>query len=284
MEEKEGWGVMYARLGREDIDPRLEAGATETSLTVYARSATGLLADDGCRWGVLVIPGGGYHLIAPGEGEPVALEFLRAGCQAFVLEYRVAPDCWPAGFLDACAAMAYIRRNKARYGIDKVAVCGFSAGGHLAGCLANLWNDPVVGEKLGLAPEDVRPDGAILCYPVISAEHDKDWGGLSPRLMGGGEVPEKLSLEKSVTAGNPPTFLWSTWTDGTVDICNSLLYVQALYEKKVPCEAHIFGWGPHAMGVGTPESARSAQWADPHAAHWVELCAEWLKGLKEHGA
>lgn len=275
--------MIYERVSRAELNPRLKPGASEVCLKVYAREKWGCVRDDGKRWGVLVIPGGGYHLIAPGEGEPVALEFLRAGVQSFVLEYSVAPDRWPAGFLDACAAVDWIRRNKKRLGIDRLAVCGFSAGGHLAGCVANLWNDPLVEAELGLAPEAVRPDGAILCYPVISAGHDTALQTLNEKLVGDGPVPAKLSLEDSVTDRNPPTFLWTTWTDQTVDVLNSLLYVRALYDHGVPCESHIFGRGPHAMGAGTADSVFTPGWNDPHAAHWVSLCVEWLEGLPHEG-
>src|SRR5699024_9614689 len=113
-------------------------------------------------WAVLILPGGGYQVTAPGEGEPVALAFLAAGVQGFVLEYSVAPACWPQAFLEACAAMDFLRRNRDKYGVDRLAVCGFSAGGHLAGCVANLWDSPLAAGELGLTPDQVRPDGAIL--------------------------------------------------------------------------------------------------------------------------
>ena len=99
-----------------------------------------------------------------------------------------------------------------------------------AGCLANLWGDPIIGERLGLTPEEVRPDAAILSYPVISAG---EWAHRDSffHLTGREALPpelEKLSLEKSVTAGNPPTFLWSTVTDGTVPVEHTLRYADAL--------------------------------------------------------
>lgn len=229
--------MLYERFGREEICPALPEGATEISLTSYARENIGALAD-GARWGVLILPGGGYRLTGSSEAEPVALDFLHGGVQAFVLRYSVEPDRWPQAFLETAAALAFIRRNAEQYGIrpDRIAVCGFSAGGHLAGCLANLWADPIIGEKLGLTAEEVRPDAAILSYPVISAG---EWAhrdsffrltgqkALSPEL-------EKLSLEKSVTTGNPPTFLWATDTDRTVPPENTLLYACALRRRGAP--------------------------------------------------
>lgn len=269
--------MRYEFFSRGELNPRLPESATEISLTAYARPRSGMLADGGARWAVLILPGGGYRTTAYGEGEPVALAFLAAGVQAFVLRYSVAPDRWPQAFLEAAAALAWIRAHAEEYGVrpDRVAVCGFSAGGHLAGCLANLWAEPMLGTRLDLSPAQVRPDRAILCYPVIGAGYDTSSGTLS-RLAEGGALPTRLSLERSVSGDNPPVFLWSTWTDGTVPVKNTLVYAGALLDAGVPCELHVYGWGPHAMGCATPESVWTRDHTDAHAATWLPLCLEWL--------
>lgn len=250
-------------------------------LKTYARPREEFLAEEGGRWGVLILPGGGYQVNAKSEGEPIALAFLGAGVQAFLLEYSVAPARWPQALLETAAAIAYLRANAHRYGIapDKIAVCGFSAGGHLAGCAANLWDSSIVKEQLGVAGEQVRPDAAILCYPVITMGR---FGSTMTRgnLFGEGPVAEEASLENSVTDHNPPTFLWTTYTDGSVPMENSLIYASALRGHKVPFELHIFGQGPHAMGLATGESAWQEDHTDARASTWHPLCVSWLKGLK----
>ncbi len=160
--------MLCRRVSLEELHPALDGGAPETGLDIYCRGRTGLLADDGARWAVLILPGGGYERIAPAEGEPVALAFLAAGVQAFVLSYSVLPALWPRQFLEGAAALAWMRANAPELGFrpDRVAVCGFSAGGHLAGCLAGGYAEPLLNERLGLTPEQVRPDAAILGYPV----------------------------------------------------------------------------------------------------------------------
>jgi acetyl esterase/lipase len=260
-----------------------DLGDSSATLTAYARDPAGCVADNGARWGVLILPGGGYSVVAPGEGEPVALAFLAAGMQAFVLNYSVAPARWPQAFLETAAALAFLRQNAARYGISpyRIAVCGFSAGGHLAGCLANLWCDPLVQERLSLAPTDVRPDAAILCYPVISAALSAR-GSSFPNLLGPdwqSAGAERLSLETSVTLVNPPTFLWCTWEDGSVPMENTLCYAQALRQAAVPFDLHIFQHGPHAMGLATPDCARDPDHHDLRAAQWHPLCVSWLRRL-----
>lgn len=250
-------------------------------LKTYARPQEGFLAENGGRWGVIILPGGGYQVNAKSEGEPTALAFLNAGVQAFLLEYSVAPVRWPQQLLETASAIAWLRANAAKYGVDpnKIAVCGFSAGGHLAGCAANLWNHAVIGENLGLKGEQARPDAAILSYPVITMG---EFGSAMTRsnLFGDAPVVEETSLENSVTDRNPPTFLWATYTDGSVPVENSLIYANALRAKNVPFELHVFNKGPHAMGLATEESAWQEDHTDSRASAWFPLCVSWLKNLR----
>ena len=270
--------MIHERLTAEQFAPGLGGDAV---LTAYARPREEFLAEAGGRWGVIVLPGGGYGVNARSEGEPVALAFLGAGAQAFLLEYSVAPERWPQALLETAAAIAFLRKNAAKYGVsaDKIAVCGFSAGGHLAGCAANLWGSPLVLNKLNMTAEQTRPNAAILCYPVITmGEFGSDM--TRSNLFGEGPVAAETSLETSVTPDNPPTFLWATYTDGSVPVENTLLYASALRAKGVPFELHIFDKGPHAMGLATADSAWSADHTDARAANWHPLCVSWLKGLK----
>lgn len=272
--------MIHETLTAAQFAPALPAGSSAV-LKTYVRPQEGFLAEKGGRWGVIVLPGGGYQVNAKSEGEPIALAFLNAGMQAFLLEYSVAPARWPQALLETAAAIAWLRANAGRYGLapDKIAVCGFSAGGHLAGCAANLWNSPIIGESLGVTGEQARPDAAILCYPVISMG---PFGSAMTRgnLFGEESVAEEASLEKSVTARNPPAFLWATYTDGSVPVENSLLYASALRSHDVPFELHIFDKGPHAMGLATGESAWQEDHTDRRASVWQPLCASWLRGLK----
>lgn len=259
--------VRVDTIGAGELHPALEGGAR---LTAYCRGRTGMLADDGERWAVLILPGGGYECLAPAEDEPVALAFLAAGIQAFVLEYSVLPAQWPQQFLEGAAALAWMRAHAADYGFrpDRVAVCGFSAGGHLAGHLAASWDHPVLKERLGLTPEQVRPNGAVLCYPVV---HQARY--LAP--LGGGE---ELEVHRLVRPDHPPAFLWATAGDATVPVGDTLDYARALERCGVPFELHIFADGPHAMGLADRESARDEAHFDAHAAAWHPLCVDWLKG------
>ena len=84
---------------------------------------------------VLVVPGGGYTHVSAREGDPVALQFAAAGYHTAVLHYAVgdsARDALPMRQL--AQAIGLVRQHAEQWNIlpDQIALCGFSAGGHLA--------------------------------------------------------------------------------------------------------------------------------------------------------
>lgn len=257
------------------LSPYLAQTGDQAELVSYCRERNTTLADQKGRWAVVICPGGGYQMIADSEGEPVALRFLAAGVQAFVLRYCVAPAAYPQQLLELAAAVAYLRENADTYGIDRIAVCGFSAGGHLAGCLANLWNAPELA-VLGRDSALFRPDAAILSYPVTSIDEHP---GLFDLLLDEPDAPnyQRVSLEKSVTGQNPPSFLWCTCTDQMVHMENTLRYAAALRKAGILFELHIFPSGPHAMSTATVQSAYGPKYVNDHIARWLPLCLEWLE-------
>lgn len=212
------------------------------------------------RPAVLLLPGGGYSGHGPHEAEPVAHWLNGLGLGVFLLRYRVRPE-HPADPLDdARAAMRLIREHPAADPV-RVAVLGFSAGGHLAAWLAG-------GSRS--APEE-RPDLAILGYPVISFVHHPHQG-CSAALLGPGPSPSEcgaVSLELSVHPATPPVFCWHTADDDAVDVAHSLRYAAALRRAEVPVELHVLPHGPHGLGLA-PEV--------PYVARWTRWCAEWLDG------
>lgn len=263
--------MLYSEFSAEDINGNLPRTGGMRLRAYCAEDAFGRR-----RPAILFLPGGGYEVNSPTEGEPAALKFLSMGFQGFVLDYSLKPARYPQQLLEAAASVAFIRKNSERFGTDpeRIYVCGFSAGGHLAGCLANLWKRDFISEALKLRPEDRAPNGAILCYPVITGKY----GGMSFENLGvlGGPEMEDLSLEKSVGPDTPPCFIWHTFNDNMVPVEHSLLFAKALQEKGIPFEMHIFHDGPHAMSVCTKETAYNRRAENPHAGQWVKLCAQWL--------
>jgi len=229
------------------------------------------------RRSVVICPGGGYNHLSPREGEPVALRFAAMGFNAFVVKYRVKPHLYPAPLMDAAWAMAHVRRHAEEYHADpdKIALMGFSAGGHLAGLLGTTWQEAERFEPL--RPEMIRPNALVLCYPVITAGEFAHRGSFLCLTGSEDERAHALfSVETLVSEATPPTFLWHTWEDGAVPVENTLLMAAALRAHRVPAEVHIYPRGGHGVGLGTEVTAMKPEQVLPEVQGWPELVKEFV--------
>lgn len=232
------------------------AGEFLPNITVY------LHGDGKKRPAILVVPGGGYAMVSPTEGEIVAKRFFGEGYQAFVLTYttnmfRVAPlNKQPLE--DISRAVRYIRRHAEELQVQggKIVCCGFSAGAHLVGSLSVHYQDSAL--KDGPYQEvSNRPDAVLLCYPVITSGEKAHRDSLEA-LLGKEASEEELAwagLENHVASDTPPAFLWQTLTDELVPADNSILYMQACRKAGVPCELHLFMEGGHGMSLADEDWA-----------------------------
>lgn len=232
-------------------------------------------APEGTKGLVLICPGGGYSWLSPREAEPVAAAFQAGGWGAAVLYYATRPDPEKPllGDLPLRQAAEAVRWLKEQFPSQKLALCGFSAGGHLAGCCAAHWQDLDIP----------RPDALILGYPVVTAgtyTHAETAGNLIGS-QGAGSQKAFFSIEQNVTGQMPPVFCWHTVTDPDVPVQNSLLLAQALSAAKVPYELHLYPTGVHGLSLATPEveQPEKQRWANAHIAGWFPLCLEWLDTL-----
>ena len=242
------------------------------------------------RRAVIIFPGGGYSMTSDREAEPVAAQFLAAGFATFILRYSVgkrAKDLIP--LKEAALGVAYVRQHAAEFNVDPnyVFVCGFSAGGHAAGALGVYWNHPAVREILGkdTPTELARPTGMILCYPVITGGIRTH--GHSLQRWCGAEEPtdeqrDAFSLEKHVDAATPPTFLWHTFSDGTVPVQNSLMMAAALRDANVPFELHIYPAGHHGLSLANEQTCSgNADYIVPHVQSWMPLAIRWATDFEK---
>lgn len=221
--------------------------------------------------GVLVLPGGGYRHRAAHEADPIAQKFNALGYHAFVLQYRTFPELFPAPQQDLVRAVKIIRAKAAEWRLEKLAVLGFSAGGHLAASGTILADEFAV--KQGDETDDFsgQADAMILCYPVISMTDDFAHRGSGDNLFGS-EAPDtvraKLNMHDAIDNTTPPAFLWHSADDQAVPVKNSMEFASKMWACGNSCELHVFPHAPHGKGLGMGHR---------DLCQWPALAAEFLE-------
>lgn len=262
-------------------------------MDVYVPRVSREIEPDIRRPAIVICPGGGYAFCSEREAEPVALRFLAEGFNVFVVWYRVGEaegdeyrdadaaqwyqkskeHVFPLPQHDAAAAIAHVRAHADAWHTDpdRIAVMGFSAGGHLAASVSGLWHRAELWQELGLSPQDVRPNAAVLCYPVIVADRDAHRGSFV-HLSGSEDIAQHAQYDVTnwVTENYPPTFLWHTFTDDSVPVQNSLRMGLALANAGVLTEMHIFPKGRHGLSLANTMTCAAAD-----TSLQVEECAQW---------
>ncbi len=220
---------------------------------------------------ILIFPGGGYNTCFEPEGLDAAIFYFEAGFHVALAQYRTQffPAPRPLGrapLLDAARALTLLNESTLPFDRDRVAVAGFSAGGHLAASLA------IHGPDLP-APSPLQPSAYILAYPVITSGRFRHGGSFHNLCGDDPDNPDRefFSLEKQVRPGLPAMFLWHTADDAVVPAANTLLFAQALAEAGVPYAVHVFSEGPHGLRMGAPKY--------PGTTEWPLLSLSWLKKM-----
>lgn len=221
------------------------------------------------RPAVVVCPGGGYVYCSPREAEPVALSYAARGFHAFVLTYSTGWDA--AGFapLDEISwSIGYIREHAGEWNIapDKIAVCGFSAGGHVA------LSSGILGEN--------KPNAMILGYPSTTCPNMPGMNFMLKLLMGKQDVTDedavRFDLVPQVTTQAPPVFIAATAEDMLTGY-GALPLAKKYSDLGMKYELHIFQFGPHGYSLANEVTADgSSQVIDPSFAQWQELSVQWL--------
>ena len=181
----------------ETISMQMPGSLPESRLITYIQD-TYPEVDIPSRPLVLICPGGAYAYTSPREGEAFAMQFLSMGFHAAVLKYSCAPAVYPTALTELASAIKLIREKADEWHVDKVIVLGCSAGGHLAASMGVFWQEAFLAEAVGLKAEEneiLRPDGMILCYPVITSGEFAHRGSMD-NLLGAARCMDATSLEK----------------------------------------------------------------------------------------
>ena len=229
---------------------------------------------------MIVCPGGGYSMCSQREAEPIALQFLPDGFNVFVIRYSVAPHRFPTQLREVAALMELIYRNADEWNCDtsKIAIIGFSAGGHLAAHYSTMYDCKEVREVF---PESKPVNASVLCYAVITADPAGGHMGSFDNLLGKTERTkdeiEYFSCDRNVKQTTPPAFLWHTAEDNCVPVINSILYAKALSEKKVPFELHIYPYGCHGAATCDKHTLDNVDDKMLHNTAWIPAARKWLE-------
>jgi acetyl esterase/lipase len=224
---------------------------------------------------MVICPGGAYvGLAMQKEGHEVAEWCRKHGIVGVVLRYRCGggKNLAPVPLQDVQQAIRTVRAHAKELGVDpnKIGVCGFSAGGHLASTAATMFDDGDAKSSDPIAQQSSRPDFAVLVYPVITLVGDAAHRGSRNNLLGADsseELAAEWSTDQRITDKTPPTFLVHASDDGGVLPKNSILFYESLLAHGVPAEMHIYEVGGHGFGM-----FRDKRPADL----WPEQLERWL--------
>lgn len=244
-------------------------GHEEATLEGYILDCEITLGQEKNRPAVVVCPGGGYVYCSPREAEPVALRYAAKGFHAFILRYSVGWDAADFSPLKEVSwVIGYIREHAKEWNVDpeKIATCGFSAGGHLA--LA-----------AGLLGEN-KPNAMILGYPAVNIPNYPGVNFMIQLLTGRKEVTDEdaayFSLENHITKNSPPVFLAATAED-LLTKYGALPVAKKYSDLGLGYELHVFQHGPHGYSVADETCADgSQQMLNPSFAQWHSLSVDWL--------
>lgn len=265
----------------EQIKIQVEGSGKDVCLETY------ILGDvmDGARNRktplVLICPGGGYAMTSNREAEPIALQFNSMGYQAAVLRYSCAPAVYPTALCEVAQSVKLIREHAEDWNVDaeKIIVMGFSAGGHLAASYGVFWNESWLTEKMQCDKQLLKPNGLVLCYPVISSKEEIAHQDSIKNLLGESypEMKEQVSLEDKVGKHTPKTFLWHTFTDPVVPFWNSFRFAEALGKVGVPMEYHLYPQGGHGLSLANEQTANEeGKGVEKVCQSWVPLLRSWM--------
>ncbi|BDR56635.1 alpha/beta hydrolase [Xylocopilactobacillus apis] len=266
------------------------------------------------RPGIIICPGGGYFSCSDREAEPVAIKFASLGYHAFVLRYSTYSDgslelpdlskplpvkkdrIFPRQVIELGKAMVLVKKHASEWNLDpeKVAVCGFSAGGHNAALYSTSWNQTWVKDQFGNDASLLKPALSILGYALtdyvmLSSQIDELPAGMDKSFMIASfvaylgmekpdqELLEQVSPARHVDSNTPPSFIWANFEDPLVSIQHSIKLAEAMKSENIPFELHIFEKGTHGLSLADQTSAAAKSQIIRHTANWFDLCAEWLE-------
>jgi pectinesterase len=189
----------------------------------------------------------------------------------FTINYRLAPtNRWPACYDDVLTAIRWVKQHAPEYkgDPDRIALIGYSAGGHLVTLAGTLTNaDTRVQAVVGFAPPtdiafDAKRRGSMDKW--VSMKYLLDRDVLDDATL---KIMREISPIDYIQPGLPPFLLVQGSADKTVPYDQTVNFQSKLKAAGVPCDLITITNGQH----------RIADWVkfDPD---WARQAAAWLDG------
>jgi len=205
------------------------------------------------RTAAILLHGGGWTFGHRSDTHRYARILREQGFLAIAAEYRLTGEApWPAQILDVKDIIRWVRTNAdwLRIDPDKIALQGFSAGGHLALLAAGTSGKSCFGVA------EPHPQGSAAVAAVISlfgpALLTKDANPVRPPpliSLFGAEGNEDLAREASpllhVSASFPPAFLLNGMADPYLPYTSTLRLFEALAEQGNAVDLHFYHGHTH---------------------------------------
>lgn len=200
---------------------------------------------------IVMIHGGGWDGGSRGEIATFTDAIASWGYAVADVSYRLAPASkWPAQRGDIASAIAFLKANSGRLGIDagRLVLAGRSAGGQIAEACAYGFHDPAIRGVIGLyAPADMR-----FAWKWGRADDALNSPHLLRQFLGGtpesaGAAYDSASGITMVTASSPPTLLIHGTIDTLVWCRHSEHLSERLTQAGVPNLLVEMPWATHAL-------------------------------------
>jgi acetyl esterase/lipase len=231
----------------------------------------------------LICPGGSYGVLSyDWEGIQIAKWLNSKGIAGIIVKYRLPNSksniiSHLSPLLDVKRAIRMVRFHADKWNIkkNKVGIIGFSAGGHLAASLITNFDD---GDKNSADPiEQIssRPDFAGLIYPVITMQKPYVHENSRNNLIGAGATADMIhqySIELHIKNDTPASFIVHSADDDIVVAENSWLIYQALKNKNVPAELHIYPFGGHGFSLAIGKD---------YLETWTDRFMDWFRFINK---